>query len=298
MICFEGTTSFETQLPSAITLGKFDGLHLGHQKLLNHIRRQKEKGLQAVVFIIAPEGRPRLLTDQEELEKLKEFGADVVIFCPFVPEILHQEAEEFVENVLVRRLKAKEIVVGPDFRFGRNRQGDDETLKKLSGRFGFHVTVLEKEKLDGREISSTYVREAIEEGNMELAERLLGYPYFVSGEVLHGRALGRTLNIPTANLSTEERKILPPFGVYFSRVWIRDQVWHGTTNIGIKPTVGSEHPGVETYLHGFSGNIYGEQMKVELLKLIRREMKFDSVEALKNQMQSDIAAGEAFANER
>ena len=208
------------------------------------------------------------------------------------------EAEDFVREILVNRLHAKSIVVGKDFHFGYKRGGDATLLLWLQKKYGFQVEVVEKEQYKGRDISSTYVKEALEAGNMELVNDLLGYRYFISGEVLHGRRIGRTLGMPTTNLVPSTKKLLPPNGVYLSRTRIGEQAYYGVTNIGYKPTIGETFRGVETYLFDFDGDLYGENIDVELWKFKRPEMKFDSVEHLKNQMQADIAFGKEYFFEK
>lgn len=294
---FYGTTDFYSEVPTAVTLGKFDGLHLGHQKLIGRIRAQKEQGLASAVFVIAPQGVPRLLTSAEKRKKLEEAGIDCLIECPFVPEILNMGPDEFVSEVLVKKLKTKYLAVGTDFRFGRERSGDAAFLLAGQERYGVHTDVIEKERLGERVISSTYVREAMQEGNMELANDLLGYRYSVAGIVQHGRQLGRRIGMPTVNLIPEKDKLLPPNGVYFTRVLCEGSSYRGVTNIGCKPTVDGSFTGVETYLYDFTGELYGRQIVVELLSFRRPERRFDSVDELKEQMQKDILSGKEYFRE-
>ena len=300
-----GKTSFGTMAPSAVSLGKFDGLHRGHQKLLQHILEQKKNGLEATIFTFASNptrmlsglSAQNILTNEERREMLAKAGVDNLLECPFVPEIAHMEPERFIEEVLVGQLKMKFAAVGTDFHFGYQRRGDHAMLQKLAPKYGYTVEVVEKEQSHGRDISSTYVKEALEAGDMELVNDLLGYRYFISGEVLHGR-IGRTLGMPTTNLVPSTKKLLPPNGVYLSRTRIGEQAYYGVTNIGYKPTIGETFRGVETYLFDFDGDLYGENIDVELWKFKRPEMKFDSVEHLKNQMQADIAFGKEYFFEK
>ena len=301
-----GKTSFGVMAPSAVSLGKFDGLHRGHQKLLQHILEQKKNGLEATIFTFASNptrmlsglSAQNILTNEERREMLAKAGVDNLLECPFVPEIAHMEPERFIEDVLVGQLKMKFAAVGTDFHFGYQRRGDHAMLQKLAPKYGYTVEVVEKEQSHGRDISSTYVKEALEAGNMELVNDLLGYRYFISGEVLHGRRIGRTLGMPTTNLVPSTKKLLPPNGVYLSRTRIGEQAYYGVTNIGYKPTIGETFRGVETYLFDFDGDLYGENIDVELWKFKRPEMKFDSVEHLKNQMQADIAFGKEYFFEK
>lgn len=297
-----GKIKFHMEGPSAVSLGKFDGLHRGHQKLIGHVLRQKEQGLSAVIFtfeknptrILSGLSGQNILTNEERREKLEQAGIDRLLECPFVPELSHMEPERFVEEVLVRQLRAAFVAVGTDFRFGYQRRGDHELLEKMGRRYGFHTEVIGKEQSHGRDISSTYVREALHEGNIPLANELLGYRYFVSGEVLHGRQIGRTLGLPTTNLLPSEDKLLPPNGVYLTRTVMEEGDYYGITNIGYKPTVGGEtRKGVETFLFDYSGDLYGRHLYVEFLEFERPEQKFKSLEELKAQILSDVHWGKS-----
>lgn len=295
-----GTTTFHIDGSSAISLGKFDGVHRGHRKLLQRVLEQKEKGLSAVIFtfeknptrILSGLSPRNIMTNLERKMMLEEAGVDNLLECPFVPEIAHMEPETFVEQVLVGQLHVKFVAVGKDFHFGYQRRGDFQLLKKMGEELGFQVEVIEKEQSHGRDISSTYVREALHEGNIPLANELLGYRYYVSGEVLHGRQIGRTLGLPTTNLLPPADKLLPPNGVYLTRTLIGDDAYYGITNIGYKPTVGGEtHKGVETFLFDFDGDLYGQHLKVEFLEFERPEQKFKSLEELKAKILSDVHWG-------
>lgn len=294
MIEIHDTTDFSSEMPSAVMLGKFDGLHRGHQKLLREVLRLQDMGYYGIAFTIAPEDHPVLLTNEEKRGMLERFGVDCMIRCPFVPEILSMEPETFVSQVLAGRLRAKHIVVGTDFRFGHDRRGDVSLLKKLQSRYGFCLTVLEKECYDGSEISSTRVREALMHADMELAEQLLGFAYPVVGTVRHGRQLGRSIGIPTINQVPDGRKLLPPRGVYFSEVRAGKSCWQGVTNIGYKPTVDGSFLGVETHLYDTDEDLYGRQVQVSILRFRRPERRFASVDELKRQMEQDIRAGREY----
>lgn len=294
---FEGTTEFYSEVPTAVTLGKFDGLHRGHQKLIRCVEAQKVSGLAGAVFVIAPQGSGRLLTKTEKRKRLEEMGIDLLVDCPFIPEILSMEPEQFVSEILVEKLKAKYVVVGTDFRFGYRRSGDAWLLQALQEKYGIRVEIIEKECRGSREISSTYIREAMQAGEMGLVSELLGYPYSVAGTVQHGKQLGRRIGMPTVNLVPEQDKLLPPNGVYYTGVKTEGSYYHGITNIGCKPTVDGSFIGVETYLYGFDGNLYGKDITVELLAFRRPEMKFSSVGELKAQMERDIQAGKEYFRE-
>lgn len=288
------TTNFSSEYPSAVTLGKFDGLHRGHQKLLREVLRLQREGLYGIVFTIAPDQVPVLLTPEEKRKAVEAYGIDCMIRCPFVPEILSMEPEAFVADVLIRRLHAKYVIVGTDFRFGCKRSGDVKLLEALQEKYGFTLIVLAKECYGSREISSTYIKEALEASDMELVQELLGFAYPVSGVVRHGKQLGRRIGMPTINLIPERRKLLPQPGVYYSDVTIGGLDCHGVTNIGYKPTVDGSFLGVETYLYNIKGNLYGQEAQVSLRRFCRAEQKFSSVEELKAQMERDIRAGEEY----
>ena len=205
------------------------------------------------------------------------------------------EPEDFIAKI-VHQLHVKCFVVGSDFHFGHNRRGDYHMLKDLSDKYGYEVLVIDKMQEDKRDISSTFVREEIAKGNIEKANHLLGYHYFVTGEILHGRHLGSTkLGIPTINQIPPEEKLLPESGVYVTEVRLGDRSCRGVTNVGVKPTIEGKNPvGVETHLLDFAGDLYGKVVTVEFLTRIREERKFLSIEALKEEMQNNIAYARAW----
>lgn len=295
-----GTTEFALERPSVVTLGKFDGMHKGHQKLLNRVMEiGQDQKLSSVLFtfdvspaaILKNGGSGMLLTNGERREILSRSRLEWLIECPFEKSLMHMEAEDFVRDILVKKLRAAMVVVGPDFRFGHGRKGSLKLLRQLGAENGFGLEVLEKETYRGEEISSTRIREAVLLGRMQEAGNMLGFPYFLSGEIIHGRQLGRRLGIPTTNLRADDRKLLPPFGVYITRNRIGEQDFGGITNIGLKPTVNGEFVGVETHLFSCNLNLYGKSARVELLKFQRPERKFDTVEDLKRQILADEEEG-------
>ncbi len=295
MEVIKDTMQIQRSKPAAVSLGKFDGLHQGHQLLVDRVLAKKEEHLSALIFTFDFGSRPGLMLPMERRDFLRKQGVDILVECPFTPEISHMEPESFVTEILVNRLQTKYLAVGTDFRFGYQRRGDYRLLQKMGETCGFEVEVVEKACHEGREISSTYIREELEAGHMELVNQLLGYPYCVSGEVLHGRKIGRTLGLPTINLQPEEEKLLPPNGVYATRTRVEDAVLTGITNIGYKPTVGGEtRRGVETYLFDFEGDLYGKMLTVEFCSYARPEQKFESLEALKTQIEQDVAWGKAY----
>ncbi len=280
---------------TAVTLGKFDGVHLGHQQLIRRICAKKKDGLESVVVTIWPDPQnPALLTKGEKKELLKKMGVSCWIDCPFLPEIAHMSPESFVREVLIKRLRAKYIAIGEDFRFGYQRKGDSCLLQEMQKELGYELEIVPKETYHGRVISSTYIKEALAEGNMELVTALLGYPYTVRGEVLHGRRIGRTLGMPTTNLIPSVGKLLPPNGVYATKTVMEYGTFNGVTNIGYKPTVGELFRGVETYLFDFEGDLYGKEIEVQLYSYERPEQKFPNLDELKAQMRRDICFGKEY----
>lgn len=307
MQIIERETAFQLHKPSAVAIGKFDGIHRGHQSLLRHVLEQKEKGLQAVVFTFDPspaalfsgEDLPELTTKREKRRLFQEMGIDVLIEFPLNFTTAATEPEAFIEKVLAGQMKTAYIAAGEDLSFGKKGKGDAALLRRMAGSFGYRTEIIEKVCLDGVEISSSYVREVIKSGDMEKAERLIGEAYSVSGVVAHGKKLGRKLGMPTVNLLPEKEKLLPPYGVYFSEVSLGERVYKGITNIGCKPTVNEEkQAGVETYLYDFAQDIYGKEITVRLFSFHRPERKFESVEALKKQMASDIAQGRYYVHSK
>ncbi len=307
MQIIENDAAFQLDKPSAVAIGKFDGIHRGHQSLLQRVLEQKEKGLQAVVFTFDPspaalflgEDIPELTTKREKRKLFGDMGIDVLIEFPLNFTTAATEPEEFVEKILAEQMKTAYIAAGEDLSFGKKGRGDAALLRRMAGRFGYRTEIIEKVCLEGVEISSSYVREVIKIGDMEKAERLIGEAYSVCGVVAHGKKLGRRLGMPTVNLLPEKEKLLPPYGVYFSEVSVGERVYKGTTNIGCKPTVNDEmQAGVETYLYDFAQDIYGREITVRLFSFHRPEKKFDSVEALKKQMASDIAQGRYYVHRK
>ena len=302
-----GTREFCIEEPTVVTIGKFDGRHQGHQKLLKEMLHLKaSRGWKTAVFTfdMAPlgvvEGKRAtvITTNEERRNNMQAMGMDYLVEYPFNREVAAMSPERFVTDVLAGQMHAKAVVAGPDCSFGYKGAGNAELLRKMGPEYGFETIIIEKKQDEHRDISSTYVKEALEAGDMELVNDLLGYRYFISGEVLHGRRIGRTLGMPTTHLVPSTKKLLPPNGVYLSRTRIGEQAYYGVTNIGYKPTIGETFRGVETYLFDFDGDLYGENIDVELWKFKRPEMKFDSVEHLKNQMQADIAFGKEYFFEK
>lgn len=284
--------------PTVLSLGKFDGLHRGHELLMESVFEKAQTGLKAAVFTfdIPPvSGMQQVITTNKEKQRLfMERGVDYLIECPFTNEIMHMEAERFIEEI-TKRLCVKWIVVGTDFHFGHNRRGDYHMLQDYAASYGYQVRVVQKMQYQGRDISSTYIREALVKGSIEFANELLGYPYFIRGKIIHGRQVGRTIGFPTINIQPPPQKLLPPYGVYVSRIRLDGKQYAGITNIGKKPTIQGDHPvGVETYIYDFQGDVYEKTARVELLHFERPEIRFAGIEELKMQLEKDIAYGRAY----
>lgn len=307
MIYISGTKDFKLT-NTAVALGKFDGLHRGHQVLINQINHYKSKGMLSVVFTfdyhpnsLFGDKEQNLIYTYEERRMIAErLGVDVLIEYPFTKETAAMEPADFVKNVLVDELGARFVVVGEDFRFGRKRMGDTVLLESMSPLLGYKADICRKicdtipADTDGnseaqtREIGATLIRKMLAAGDIETANKFLGRPFMIYGEVIHGRRIGRTIGMPTANIVTPSIKLLPPNGVYVSKTKVYNKVYPSVTNIGCNPTVadnGSRR--VETYVYDFNDDLYGRDIEVMLYHYQRPEMKFDTIEALKNQMHQD-----------
>lgn len=295
--------TFAVKGKTAITLGKFDGLHKGHQSLLHRVLKKKDAGIIPTVFTfdVAPlsviEGRRTevLLTNQERREQLQAFGIELMIECPFTKEIASMMPEDFIRDILIKQCKAVYIAVGEDFRFGNGAAGDAAMLLEYQKVYGYEIDIIQKEKWNGIEISSTLVREELLQGHMETVTKLLGQPYFIDEKVVGGNQIGRTIGMPTANQVPPKAKMLPPLGVYITEVEWNGNCYGGVTNIGYKPTVTDEKVlGIETYIYSFQEQIYGERIRVSFLRFLRPELKFSTFEELKEQMQQDMQEGRKY----
>lgn len=298
MICIENK-DFVLDEHTVVTLGKFDGIHKGHRKLIQKALEISNKtGMKTAVFTfrVTEENKfpymesEKITTPDERKSILEELGVDILVEYPFDTEVADTEPVDFLADVLKNKMKAAYVVVGEDWTFGRGGRGNAQTLKENGEKLGFEPVILEKETYDGRKIGSSWVREEITAGHMETVNILLDYPYSITGVVVHGNRIGRTIGFPTANIVPDKDKILPPFGVYASKTVIDGkEEYYGISNIGVKPTISDNNAvNVETNFIGYDGNLYGSSIKVELIHFQRPEMKFESVEALKNQLVRDI----------
>lgn len=289
----------------AVTIGKFDGFHLGHEEIVKHLLAYRDKGLDigVVTFrepplsVINDENDYKVITTNVEKRLIfEELGFDYYIELPFDESIRCLEAADFAEGILINKLNMKACVCGVDLRFGYMGKGDSCLLAAIGSRRGIDVEVIDKVTFEGEVVSSTLIRQLIEAGNVEKASKLLKVPYHVYGQVVHGREIGRTISMPTVNLIPDKDKLLPPFGVYVSETEYNGIKYKSVTNVGCKPTIEGEKPavGVETYLFDFDMQTYGDYISVSLFKAIRGEMKFDSIDALKEQMKLDVALTEEY----
>lgn len=290
------------------TIGNFDGVHLGHQAIIQQvIAKSKALGLPSVIVIFEPqplelfkgtEAPARLMRFREKFQALTAFDLDYVFCLKFDRTLSGLTAEGFVKKVLVEHLGVKHLVIGDDFHFGSDRQGDFELLVKEGQSKGFTVentpTQLDCDSKDSQRVSSTLVRRALVDAEFKQAETLLGRAYDMKGRVVHGEKLGRTLGFPTANIALHRQKS-PLNGVYAVRMKMTDGgEYQGVANIGVKPTVGNFKPSLEVHLFDFSGDIYGKRVSVTFCHKVRDEKRFNGIDALKQQIAKDIDAAKAF----
>jgi riboflavin kinase/FMN adenylyltransferase len=280
-----------------LTIGSFDGVHRGHRAILDAVvSRAKTIGGTAAVLTLrphpreffSPEHAPSLLTHTaKKLELFEQAGIAAMFFLRFNAEVAALEPERFVAEILADRCRAKAVVVGHDFRFGKNARGDFELLQKLSGQHGFSVEQIPPLLMDGERVSSTLIRERLLLGDLEKAEAFLGRPYSVVGKVVHGRHLGRTLGFPTANIQPHHSAI-PAQGIYICEAKLGTSIHAAAVNIGIAPTIRHEDLTIEAHLLDFSSDIYGKEIELIFHKRLRSEEKFPSIEALTAQIQRDV----------
>lgn len=282
---------------SILTLGNFDGLHLGHQELVKMIvlRAKETGGLSMVVTfrphplkILAPEKCPPLISIYEEkIFLLEKLGIDVIVKIPFTLDFSAMGPRDFVRDILCDMLGAREIFVGYNYRFGKGRKGNIQMLKDLGNEFGFSVREVGQVSFNGEIISSTRIRELIKNGGVEHAAQLLGRPYAVCGIVVKGDGRGRGFGVPTANIASKH-SIIPSNGVYAARLFVRDQYYKGIVNIGMRPTFNAKSFAIEVHIFDFNEDIYGEDITIYFIQKIREEKKFQNAEDLVKQIDKDI----------
>lgn len=285
---------------TSVTIGKFDGVHCGHQDLIQKVLQDKAKGYTTTVFtfdkfpasLLSHQSSPSIITEGEKQAFLNKLGIERYILFPFHTQTASMPPEQFVKEILVEHMNVKKIYVGSDFRFGKNRAGDIFLLEKLSKIYGFEFESVEKRQFEKADISSTRIRECIRQGQMEEVTKMLGRPYNLSGEIIHGNNLGHTIGIPTINQAFPMGKVMPALGVYCSKVTIDEKVYYGITNIGSKPTVQDYLVyGIETHLFDCNEDLYGKQANTQLLCFVRPEQKFSSLKDLMQQVEKDKLFG-------
>ncbi|MFI3210274.1 MAG: bifunctional riboflavin kinase/FAD synthetase [Peptostreptococcaceae bacterium] len=282
---------------SVVTIGNFDGLHLGHLELIKKTSDYaKKNNLNSVVFTFS--NHPlnyfksnhikNIISNEQKIDIINSLGIDIIINIKFDEFMTKIDKYTFVKDILKESLKAKKIIVGHDFTFAKKKEGNVDTLIELSKEFGFCVEVIDEIKINQKRISSTHIRHLIENGNVNEVKSYLGRNYSLDGIVVHARKLGRTIGFPTANMLFDEKILIPKGGIYASKVFIDDKVYFGATNIGFNPTVNGNKLSIETNIINFNEDIYDKRIKVEFLERIRDEKKFNSLDELKNQLKKDI----------
>lgn len=298
MKIFNSIHDFKSTKKTILTLGTFDGVHVGHQKIIQKlIQNASDYNCESLILTFFP--HPRMVlqegsdikllnTIDEKTVLLKKMGLDNLIIHPFDKEFSRLTAEEFVKTILVDALHIQKIIIGYDHRFGRNRLANIDDLILYGKQYNFEVEQISAQEIDSVSISSTKIRNAILDGNIALANEYLGYKYVIKGMVINGNQLGRTIGFPTANLKIEENyKLIPKNGVYIVKSTINQKTVFGVMNIGTNPTVNGENLSIEVHFFDFDADLYNSKIEISVLERIRDEQKFDSIELLKNQIQED-----------
>lgn len=290
--------AYKLEKPTIVTIGTFDGVHIGHQKIIKRLIGLGEQAhLKSVILTFFP--HPRMVLQKDSgiklINTLKERGAilealglDYLLVKKFTKAFSRLSAEDFVKTILVDKLHAKKVIIGYDHRFGRNRNADINDLKKFGDMYGFEVEEISAQDINDVAVSSTKIRKALEEGDIAKANAYLGYPFMLTGKVVKGKALGRQIDYPTANIKIpEDYKLIPKHGAYIVRSTINNHIVYGMMNIGFNPTVEGDEETIEVHFFNFNKNIYNKTIQIDLLHRLRDEQKFESVEALKTQLETD-----------
>ena len=290
-----------------VTIGNYDGLHLGHQAIIKRVIELAREGKKESVVLtfephpvkfFRPELQIPLITPyRKKMILLTQFGVDVTINLPFTKDIARMSAEEFIREIVQRRIAPRRIVVGFNFTFGKGRTGSPEELKKIGERLGFGVEIIPPFHLDGEVVSSTRIRELIARGDIKEANRMLGSDFFMFGKVIHGHARGKGLGFPTANLEISQ-DLYPNDGVYAANVIIDERRYAGVVNIGTNPTFGDEQLAVEVFLFDYQGDLYGKELQVALVDKLRDEQTYPSVDLLVHQIEQDIQRAKEILREQ
>ncbi|WP_367772508.1 bifunctional riboflavin kinase/FAD synthetase [Flavobacterium sp. WC2421] len=305
MKIFHSIKDFSSPKKTILTLGTFDGVHVGHKKILERIiQNTANKKYESLVLTFFP--HPRMVLQEqseikllntipEKINLLEKIGIENLVIHPFDETFSRLTAEEFVSTVLVDQFHIHKIIIGHDHRFGRNRTANIDDLINFGKQYGFEVEQISVQEINDLSVSSTKIRNALLEGNMNLANEYLGYDYFLTGTIFKGKQLGRTIGFPTANLKIEENyKLIPLNGVYIVKSTIDQKTVYGMMNIGFNPTVKGESLSIEIHYLDFDADLYDQKVAVSILKYLRPEEKFDSVDTLKKQLQKDKEATIAY----
>lgn len=298
MITVQGLSKYDNPRPSVVTIGTFDGVHIGHRKILDRlIGAGRKSQLQSTLLTFFPHPRMVLQKDnqikllntlEEKSAILEGLGLDCLVIHPFTREFSRKTAAEFVREILVEKLRAKQIIIGYDHRFGRNRNADIGDLRSFGNLLDFSVEEIPAQEIDTVSVSSTKIRNALEAGDLVTANAYLGYDYMLTGQVEAGKKLGRDLGFPTANLRIgADYKLIPASGVYLVRSQLGGKKVFGMMNIGTNPTVDGSRRHIEVHFFDYQGDLYGTRIQVRLLRRIRDERKFDSLQGLKEQLGKD-----------
>ncbi|SDR76743.1 riboflavin kinase / FMN adenylyltransferase [Gillisia sp. Hel1_33_143] len=301
----KGANAFKSDRPTVITIGTFDGVHAGHQKIIRRlIDTAKVNNMESAILTFFPhprmvlqkEGELKLInTINERKALLEKAGVDHLIIHPFTMQFSRLSALEFVRDILVNKLNAKKVIIGYDHRFGRNRTADIADLREFGKQFDFEVEEIGQEDIEDVAVSSTKIRKALLEGRVEKANNYLLHPFAITGKIVRGKGLGKEFGYPTANLKVEEEyKLIPKNGVYVVRCLIDGYSYYGMMNIGTNPTVGGTHQTIETFFFNLDKDLYGKVLTIEMLSWIRDEKKFESVSALKLAMRQDEAFSKVY----
>lgn len=307
MKLFHSISDFNCNKKTVVTLGTFDGVHLGHQKIINRLLNSvSHDDLETVVLTFSQHPRTVLYADdkikllntnEEKISLLEKKGIDNLIIHPFDMAFYELSGEEFVKNILVDKLNIQKIIIGYDHRFGKNRSSDIHDLIYFGKKYHFDVEQISAKEIDEISISSTKIRNAILMGDIALANQYLGYNYLFSGKVVQGNQLGRQIGFPTANIYVENKyKIIPKNGVYIVEVFFNEKSFNGIMNIGLKPTVGGKNISIEVNIFNFDQDIYNQKISISVLEFIRSEIKFNNIEQLKNQIKIDVIKATNYFN--
>jgi len=299
MRIYEGINNFKRLEYAVVTSGTFDGVHKGHQKILRRlIEEAKANQGESVLITFWPHPRMVLNNDpgflklintmEEKQERLREIGIDHLVLIPFTTEFAKTSSEEFISEILVKAIGTRKLIIGYNHRFGKNREGSFESLKKDGNKYGFKIEEIPKHEIDHIGISSTKIRKALAEGDIESADKYLGHPFLLNGLVIHGDNLGHKIGFPTANLEIEEAyKLIPADGVYAVKVEVEGNSYSGMLNIGFQPTVMGKSRKIEVHIIDFEENIYNKKLTISFVKRIRDVQKFQSIDHLKLQLNRD-----------